>query len=84
MDNLRLTIWLGFDGLIDGLIGLVLFVATGVAVVGGVETLDRELETRRGTVAVLEPGAMFLCLSVSCRRCINFCRGTRSSLTFAC
>ena len=68
MDNLRLTILLGFDGLI----GLVLFVATGVAVLGGVETLDNELETRRGTVAVLEPGAMFLCLSVSCTRCMSF------------
>lgn len=45
---------LGFDGLM----GLALVVAIGVAVVGGVETFDSVLETRRGAVAALEPGAM--------------------------
>lgn len=45
---------LGFDGLM----GLALVVAIGVAVVGGVETFDSVLETRRGAVATLEPGAM--------------------------
>ena len=55
---------LGFDGLI----GLVLIVATGVAAVAGVETFDKELETRREAVAVLEPGAMvFMPWSVNCR-----------------
>ena len=47
---------LGFDGLF----GLGLVEAIGVAVVGGVETLDSELDTRRGAVAVLEPGAIGL------------------------
>lgn len=55
---------LGFDGLI----GLALVVATGVAVFDGVETFDSELETRRGAVAVLEPGAMVLSWSVSYHR----------------
>ena len=65
LDNLRWTILLGFDGLI----GLVLVVAIGVAAVDGVETFDSELETRREAVAVLEPGAMvFMSWSVNCRR----------------
>ena len=65
LDNLRLTTLLGFDDLI----GLALVVAVGAAVVGGVETFDSELETRRGAVAVLEPGAMVLMSwSVNCRR----------------
>ena len=59
---------LGFDDLF----GLALLVATGVVVVGGVETLDKELETRRGTVAVLEPGAMVLSLLVKCHRSTCF------------
>ena len=61
LDNLRLTTLLGFDGLI----GLAFVVAIGVAVLGGVETLDRELDTRRGAVAVLEPAAMVLSWSVT-------------------
>ena len=32
--------------------------AEAVVVVGGVETLDSELETRRGVLAGLEPGGM--------------------------
>lgn len=52
---------LGFDGLF----GLAFVVAIGVAVVGGVETLDSELDTRRGAVAVREPGAIGLSWSVS-------------------
>ena len=64
LDNLNLTTLLGFDGLI----GLALGVAVGVAVLGGVETFDSELETRRGPVAVLEPGAMALSWSARCRR----------------
>ena len=71
LDNLRLTILLGFDGLI----GLALFVAIGVAVVGGFETFDSELETRRGTVVVLEPGAMVLSWSLDCPRCTSFVEG---------
>lgn len=55
---------LGFDGLM----GLALVVAIGVAVVGGVETFDSVLETRRGAVATLEPGAMILYWSVTCRQ----------------
>lgn len=72
---------LGFDGLI----GLALVVAIGVAVVGGAETFDSELETRRGAVAVLEAGAMVL-MSWSMDKLSwlsKFCRVTRSSLTFA-
>lgn len=64
LDNLRLTTLLGFNGLI----GLALAVVVGVAVLGGVETLDSELETRRGAVAVLEPGAMALSWSTTFRR----------------
>ena len=45
---------LGFDDLI----GLALVVGVGVVVLGGVETFDNELDTRRGAVAALEPGAM--------------------------
>lgn len=62
LGNLRLTTLLGFDGLI----GLVLVIAVDVAVVGGVETFDSELEIRRGAVAVLEPGAMVLFWSGFC------------------
>ena len=51
---------LGLDGLVD----LAVVAGVGVAVVGGVETLDNELETRRGAVAVLEAGAMIF-VSVS-------------------
>ena len=80
LDNLRLTTLLGFDDLI----GLALVVAVGAAVVGGVETFDSELETRRGAVAVLEPGAMALDVLVSKLSSLTkFCRVTRSSLTFA-
>ena len=64
LDNLKLTTLLGFDGLF----GLALVVAVGVLVVGGVETLDSELGTRREPVAVLEAGAMALSWSVTCRR----------------
>ena len=60
MDSFRLTILLGFDGLID----LALVVAIGVVVVGGVETFDSELDTRREAVDVLEPAAIALCWSV--------------------
>ena len=48
---------LGFDVLF----GLALVVAVGVAVVGGVETLDSELEVRRGAVVALVVGAMVFC-----------------------
>ena len=54
---------LGFDGLVD----FALTVAEDVAVLGGVETFDNELETRRGAVAVLEAGAIILSWSVICR-----------------
>lgn len=47
---------LGFDDLI----GLALAVGVGVVVLGGVETFDNELDTRRGAVAALELGAMIL------------------------
>ena len=47
---------LGFDDLI----GLALVVGVGVVVVGGVESFDNELDTRRGAVAALEPEAMIL------------------------
>ena len=60
LDNLRLTILLGFDGLID----LALVVAIGVVVVGGVETFESELDTRREAVDALEPAAIVLCWSV--------------------
>ena len=69
MGNLKLTILLGFDGLI----GLALAAMIGVAVVGGVETFDSELETRREAVPVLEPGAMVFSWSVTCRYRRNFC-----------
>ena len=55
LDNLRWTTLLDFDVLV----GLALVVAVGVAVVGGVETLDSELEARRG-VADFLVGAMVL------------------------
>lgn len=58
MDNLRLMTLLGFDGLTV----LAFVVAIGGAVVGGVETLDSELDTRRGAAAALEPAAMFFSL----------------------
>ena len=59
LDNFRLTILLGFDGLID----LALDVAVGVVVVAGVETFDSALDTRRGAVDDLEPAAIVLCWS---------------------
>ena len=54
LDNFKLIILLGFDGLID----LALVVAVEVVVVEGVETFDNELDTRRGAVDVLEPAAI--------------------------
>ena len=60
MDNLRLMTLLGFDGLT----GLAFVVAIRGPVVGGVETLDSELDTRRVAAAALEPAAMFLSWSV--------------------
>lgn len=60
LDNFRLTILLGFDGLID----LALVVAIGVVVAGGVETFDSELDTRREAADVLEPAAIVLYRSV--------------------
>lgn len=51
-----------------GLMGLALVAAVDVTVVGGVETFDSELDTRRGAVADLEPGAMVLAWSVTCCR----------------
>lgn len=59
LDNFRLTILLGFDGLIDR----ALVVAVGVVVVAGVETFDSALDTRRGAVDDLEPAAIVLCWS---------------------
>ena len=56
LDNFKLIILLGFDGLID----LALVVAVGVVVVEGVETFDNELDTRRGAADVLEPAAIVL------------------------
>lgn len=63
MDSLRWRTLLGFDDLF----GLALVVAVGIAFVGGVETFDSELDTRRGAVAFLEAGAMILSWSVNCQ-----------------
>ncbi len=46
------TILLGFEDLFAR-VG-----AEAIVVVGGVETLDSELETRRGVLPGLEPGGM--------------------------
>lgn len=52
------TILLGFDDLLPRAVAVV------VVVVGGVETFDSELETRRGVLPGLGPGGIFWSWSV--------------------